>query len=134
MRQLNLPALALTLACFLVGCAGPNLQDRIHQKYSVYQSLSPEVRQAVDQGKVQVGMPMDAVYIAWGKPDQTVQGGSSAGETVTWLYEGGYVTQARYWGYRHMYTQYIDVAYVRAEVTFVSGKVVQWRTFPHPAM
>jgi hypothetical protein len=31
---------------------------------------------------------MDAVYIAWGKPSQVLQGESSQGSTITWLYTG----------------------------------------------
>jgi hypothetical protein len=97
----------------------------------------------VDQGKIKVGMDMDAVYIAWGKPAQIVSGESSQGATTTWIYHGVKLQEIRYWGYRYYGARcwpepyldhdYYPRSYVRAEIVFADGKVREWRSLPQPA-
>ena len=69
MRSLLLILLLVSLA----GCATSSVESRRKERSSAYTSLSPEMKALVDQGRIQVGMPMDAVYIAWGKPAQILQ-------------------------------------------------------------
>src|SRR5881394_1186861 len=81
----------LVLLVVLSGCAtAPKLEKRREERSAAYSSLSPEFRALVDQGRIKVGMPMDAVYIAWGKPSQVVSGESTEGPVVTWLYHETY--------------------------------------------
>ena len=115
------------------GCASTDaVASRKQERYAAYAALPPDMKTAVDQGRVKPGMNMDAVYIAWGKPSQVVAGGSQAGETTTWIYEGGYVDEERFWGRRQVHYDYTPRTYVRGQVVFVNGVVSSWQTFPEP--
>ena len=67
-------------ALLLCGCVTSTVEKRKQERAGVYSGLAPELQAAVDQGKIKVGMGMDAVYIAWGKPAQILTGESSQGE------------------------------------------------------
>jgi hypothetical protein len=114
------------------GCATQTVQSRIHEKNAEYSALPPELKSAVDQGRVIAGMSMDAVYMAWGKPSQVLSGGNQMGETVTWLYEASYLSETTWFGAAHIYHTYTPGGYVRAQAVFVNGNVAQWQTFPAP--
>jgi hypothetical protein len=135
--------LALTIclaSVLLAGCTTGSIESRRGERASAYQALSPEMRALVDQGKIKVGMPMDAVYISWGKPDQVMSGESEKGETTTWFYTGTTWEEYRFWNYRrfhrgrdtytvpYMDTDYIARDYVRAEIVFENGVVKSWKT------
>jgi hypothetical protein len=138
--------LLIFLIVVLSGCAtrqSPEL--RRQERAAAYANLAPEFKALVDQGQIKMGMPMDAVYIAWGKPSNVIQGESPQGSTVTWLYYGTTFEEYRYWGYRSldyyhgyswpspsMETDYVPRQYVRAEVTFENGIVRSWRQLPRP--
>ena len=136
----------LVLLVVLSGCATtPKLEKRREERSAAYSSLSPELRALVDQGRIKVGMPMDAVYIAWGKPSQVVEGESSQGPITTWLYYGTAYEEYRFWNYHPFYPygayyssgpyldrDYIPRNYVQAEVTFQNGLVTSWRKLPRP--
>src|SRR5882672_2627855 len=94
-RILSLALLALLLA----GCATSNVESRKKERYNAYSELSTEQRAAVDTGQIKVGMTMDAVYIAWGKPHQIVSGETPEGAQVIWLYMGTRLQGYTYWGY-----------------------------------
>jgi len=137
---------SVLIAFVLCGCATTTVESRKKERYTVYAELNDDFRALVDQGRIKVGMPMDAVYIAWGKPSQVVQSESSSGEMVSWLYHGTYLQEYRYWayqpyfygGHRHGYFysapyldyDYVPMNFVRAEVTFQDGIVKSWRTLP----
>lgn len=124
----------LTLSIFITGCAstGNTIASRKQERYAAYTALPPDVKASVDQGRVKAGMNMDAVYIAWGKPSQVVSGGTAAGETTTWIYQGGYVDEQRFWGRRQMYYAYSPRTYIRGQVVFMNGVVTSWQTYPEP--
>ena len=140
--------LILLLALFTAGCATSTVNKRKQERYSAYASLSPELRGLVDQSQIKVGMPMDAVYIAWGKPSQVATGQSSNGKTMTtWIYTGTTWHEHRYWNYRQNYyghgrygypqTPYLDYeyvpsSYVAAEVVFEEDVVKSWRNITQP--
>src|SRR5207247_10496120 len=46
---------------------------RISQHPEMYQSLSPRDQALVSQGQIRPGMTMDAVWLAWGTPDQKIR-------------------------------------------------------------
>ena len=136
--------LLLVGAALLVGCAS-TVQSRKQERSAAYASLSAEDRTLVDQGKIRVGMSMDAVYIAWGKPHEVLRTESSAGTNVVWRYIGSSLEPYRYWGYRSFHDRYygfypsptvevdyVPVYYPRAEVVFENGVVKEWKSMPEP--
>ena len=139
------PLILVVLLVVLSGCATTStIEARRQERSGAYSSLAPEFKTLVDQGKIKVGMPMDAVYIAWGKPSQVVQGESSQGPLTTWLYFGTTFEEYRYWNYRpipygryywsepYLDRDYIPRKYMQAEVIFQNDVVTSWRTLPRP--
>jgi len=117
----------------LAGCASSNtLQKRKQERAGAYAALPAEIKAMVDQGQIKVGMPMDAVYISWGAPAQILQSENPTGASTTWLYNGGWIEETRFWARRTLQTSYQPRTYVRAEVVFVNGVVLEWRTLPQP--
>jgi hypothetical protein len=139
----HLLLLALPLL-FLLGCKTSTIQSRIQERPAAYAALTPDLRADVDAGRIRVGMTPDAVYLSWGKPAQILEGGNEQGQVTTWLYEGGWMQEERYWAYRtvgvgrdacaerYLARDYYPRAYISAEVNFVDGTVKQWRTLPRP--
>jgi hypothetical protein len=138
-------AISLLLALFVTGCATSTVDKRKQERATAYSELTPELRTLVDQGQIQIGMPMDAVYIAWGKPSQVATGqGANGKTTTTWVYSGTTWREHRYWNYRHSYGsrygypepyldyEYIPSSYVAAEVVFEDGVVKSWRNITAP--
>lgn len=144
MKPLTFAVLAAALLG--AGCATKStVETRKQERPGVYSNLSPELRQLVDQGRIKVAMPMEAVYIAWGKPSQIVQSETSEGASTTWVYQGTYWETHRYWTYRyhpygsyryypapHLEHDYIPRSFIRAEVVFQDGVVKRWHTLPAP--
>ena len=144
---MKFPGIILTLALFAAGCATSTVETRKRERTAAYESLSPEMRALVDVSQIKIGMPMDAVYIAWGKPTQISQGQSSEGKlTTTWIYSGTSWQEYRYWNYRqygygrHGYAyatptldyDYIPYSYTAAEVVFQDSVVTSWRNISPP--
>lgn len=132
-------------ALLVVGCKTSSVESRKHERPAAYAALPPEMRADVDAGRIRVGMNSDAVYMAWGKPAQILESETEAtGHVTTWLYEGGWIEEQRYWAYRTVGTgqrataerylerEYYPRAYISAEITFVNGAVKQWRMLPRP--
>ena len=130
-----------SLSLLLIGCAtSKDFEKRRVERSTSYNALSPEFKSAVDQGQIKVGMPQDAVYIAWGPPAEILRAGSEQGETMRWLYYGSYMQEFRYWtGSRgrgfpseRLEHDYIPRDYVSAEVIFSNGVVKSWTMKPRP--
>ncbi len=136
--------LILIATLTLCGCATSTIQTRQQERSAAYAELPAETQGLVDQGKIKVGMSMDAVYIAWGKPSEIVTGESAQGATTTWLYHGTQLQEVTYWGYHPWYNgyyfyggpylahDYYPRTYVAAEVVFENGVVKEWRSLPQP--
>lgn len=136
--------LLFLVTVLVAGCASSSIESRRRELAKSYDALSPEQKTMVDSGRIKVGMPMDAVYIAWGKPSQVLTAESSEGLTTTWLYHGTYLEEHRYWGYRsygyrggyyaspQLEHDYLPRGYVSAEVRFEKGVVKEWRNLPRP--
>jgi len=133
------------VALGVCGCAHyKTVEERKQERYAAYAGLKDEWKAMVDRGEIAVGMPMDAVYIAWGKPSQVLTSETSEGHLITWLYQGVYLREYRYWTYREYYYpggvyaspylafDYLPQSYVQAEVVFKDGVVKQWRKLPKP--
>ena len=126
----------------LTGCVTNSIQARKQERAAAYAALPPDQQASVDAGQIKVGMNMDAVYLAWGRPAQVLAGESSKGATVTWLYHGTYFQEYRYWAYHpdcywrgyyaspYLQFDYYPRTYVKAEVIFDGGKVREWRSLP----
>ena len=129
MRTFTLLAL---LALGLAGCSTPTVETRKKERPSAYATLPPEQKTLVDDGKIQVGMPPDAVYIAWGQPAEVLESETAQGHTTHWIYHGQWAEEQRYWIGRHLESDYYPRAYVRAEIIFQNGVVASWQTLPKP--
>jgi hypothetical protein len=121
-------------ALILTSCANPSA--RISQHPEMYQSLSQTDQALVNQGQIRPGMTMDAVWLAWGAPDQKIPGNAHGRPTETWVYIR-YATPPSYGGpyyYGPFDWSYIPPKFVYPSkgVTFSNGRVVFFRHLPSP--
>ncbi|MBX3734440.1 MAG: hypothetical protein KF791_17830 [Verrucomicrobiae bacterium] len=134
----------------LAGCASSptdprNIAKRRAERPAAYAALPGEQRALVDRGQVQVGMPEDAVYIAWGAPAQALRRGDASGEETLWLYTGSTTDQYISWTYvevpgpdgrryldRFTTTDYAFRDYISARLVFRDGRVTSWEMLPSP--
>ena len=143
MKAITATYLMIT-ACLFVGCATSDVDSRKKERYAAYSNLTPERKALVDDGQIKVGMSEDAVYIAWGKPDEVLQRENQSGRITTWIYHGVYLDEHRYWrrhtiryGNKTTHTPYLareyqPRSYVSAKVDFADTKVTNWETLPRP--
>lgn len=73
-----------TGALVLSGCS--TVGSRIDANRAAFEQLPPQENALVSQGKIQGGMSQQAVYIAWGQPQQKATGMVRGGPTETWVY------------------------------------------------
>ena len=86
-RRFYLGASTLGLAAgalILTSCSTP--ETRISDNPNLYQSLSPRERALVSQGQIRPGMSRNAVWLAWGSPDQKIIANMRGRPTETWIY------------------------------------------------
>jgi hypothetical protein len=121
-------------ALILVGCA--TTQSRISQHPEMYQRLSARDQALVSQGQIRAGMSMDAVWLAWGTPDQKIPDNMGGRPTETWLYLR-YQTPPSY-GAPYYYGPF-DWSYIPPKfpyasrgATFSNGRVVFFQYVPPP--
>jgi hypothetical protein len=121
-------------ASVLVGCA--TNQTRISQHPEMYQRLSARDQALVSQGQIRPGMSMDAVWLAWGTPDQKIPDNMGDRPTETWLYLR-YQTPPSY-GAPYYYGPF-DWSYIPPKfpyasrgATFSNGRVVFFQYVPPP--
>jgi len=75
---------AAPVTLLLSGCS--TVESRIADHPDIYHSLSARQQQLVANGQIAPGMPREAVYLAWGAPDQKVEGAMRRQMTETWIY------------------------------------------------
>ena len=69
--ELKFTLMILLAVALLTGCATTTtVQSRKQERMAAYQALTPDLRDAVDKGQLKYGLSKDAVYIAWGQPNQ----------------------------------------------------------------
>jgi hypothetical protein len=145
-------ASALTLA----SCS--TVETRISRHPEIYQNLSPSDQGLVSQGKIRPGISPNAVWLAWGSPDQKVLGNMRGHSTETWIYVNyvtpyGYDYGYPYWGYGYPYgyggrsffffgSPYYDpffysyippsIPYPYRTVTFSNGRVMSFQYLVPP--
>ena len=84
MARIALTFAIIAGALILSGCGTTGY--RISQHPEMYQSLSPTDQALVSQGQIRTGMTMDAVWLAWGAPEQKIPGNMRGHPTETWVY------------------------------------------------
>ncbi len=137
--QRLLPAVAFIFAITAVtlvfsGCA--TTETRISQHPEIYQRLSARDQALVSQGQIRKGMTMDAVWLAWGTPDEKIPDNIGDRPSETWLYLR-YQTPPSYGGpyyYGPFDWSYIPpkFPYASRGATFSNGKVVFFQYVPPP--
>ena len=125
----------IAAAALLLTSCGTTGQ-RISQHPEIYQHLSPKDQTLVSQGQIRPGMTMDAVWLAWGTPEQEIPGDAHGRPTETWVYLR-YETPPSY-GVPYYYGPF-DWSYIPPKfpypskgVTFANGRVVFFRHLPSP--
>src|SRR5437868_6787530 len=79
-----LPTVIAVCTVLFVGCS--TTESRISEHRDLYASLPPRQQQLVAQGQIAPGMSQNAVWLAWGSPDQKVAGFARGHATETWIY------------------------------------------------
>lgn len=75
----------VAVGAFLVsGCS--TINSRIEDNRAAFEQLSPSDRALVSEGRIRGGMSEQAVYIAWGSPQQRAAGAIHNTPTETWVY------------------------------------------------
>ena len=114
-------ALTLLGALLLSGCETP--RDRIAQRPEVYNALSPRDRDLVSRGEIREGMSRDAVYLAWGAPNQRGPGRHRGSSAETWVYfsttSGDHYPGWGGWGYGYGAFGYGGLGYGGAYGTYL---------------
>lgn len=87
-----------TGALVITGCS--TVGSRIESNRATFDQLPPQEKALVSQGKIQGGMSQQAVYIAWGEPQQKAAGAVRGVPTETWVYT---VSTAAYGPYGYGY-------------------------------
>ena len=116
------------------GCA--TTEARISQHPEIYHRLSSRDQSLVSQGQIRLGMITDAVWLAWGTPDQKIPANVGDSHDETWVYLR-YETPPSYGGpyyYGPFDWSYIPPKFVYPSrgVTFSNNKVVFFRYLPSP--
>lgn len=86
-RQILYGALTLGLAAsafIFTGCE--TTENRIAGHPDIFNTLSPRDQALVREGKIRSGMPVNAVWLAWGSPEQKTNGEMRGRVTETWIY------------------------------------------------
>jgi hypothetical protein len=86
-RQIFSKALTLGVAAsaiILAGCS--TTESRISEHRDLFNSLSPNDQALVSRGEIRSGMSQNAVWLAWGSPDQKAVGSMRGRSTETWIY------------------------------------------------
>lgn len=130
------------LALFTGACS--TIESRINENPTAFYRLSPEDQQLVLQGRISEGFDRDAVYIAWGRPDEVTQGQRQGKMTESWIYLTSetevipdyiYVTRfdgRRSWVERVYDPIYIENRYPFRSAHFVNGVVASWESYTRP--
>jgi hypothetical protein len=83
-------------AIILTSCS--TTESRISEHPEIFQNLSPNDQALVSQGQIRAGMSENAVWLAWGSPEQKAVGNMRGRPTETWIYVN-YTTSPYGYGY-----------------------------------
>ena len=96
-RQIFSRALTLVLsasAIVLTSCS--TTETRISDHPEIFQTLAPRDQELVKAGKIREGMSQNAVWLAWGIPDQKATGVAHGKSVETWIYNDYYYANSPY--------------------------------------
>jgi len=141
LRNLLRPILILfVVGIIFCGCSTDNIDERKQEKWLQYASLPYDVRSLVDQRTICQGMTSDAVYIAFGEPNENFADLDSKG-TYRWIY-GEPISAKKpkvfFKEFRKGDKSYLQKCkkdekdqniYSRAEIVFSRDRVIQWQLF-----
>jgi hypothetical protein len=84
----NLIFTILIAGCALTGCmSAQHYRDRrIAENPELFNSFSPEIREKVSLGQIDIGFTEGMVELAWGPPDHIYIRTTDQGETTVWTY------------------------------------------------
>lgn len=107
-------------ALILTSCS--TTESRISDHPEFFQNLSPNDQALVSRGEIRAGMSQNAVWLAWGSPEQKVVGNMRGRATETWVYVHyrsypygyGYPYGPYRYGYGYGYGGFGSVAVIRA--------------------
>jgi hypothetical protein len=156
-------ALTMTVAfsaLFLTSCA--TIETRISEHPEIYNQLSPRDQALVRQGQIREGMTQNAVWLAWGSPEQKGFGRMHGKASETWIYRAyyseyqpfygpyggyyggfgaGFLVRGRHGRFISVYDPFYDpffyprfqqVSYPYKTVTFANGRVVAFQGYTPP--
>jgi hypothetical protein len=86
-RHILLRALTLAVvasAFTFTGCS--TTESRISDHPEIFNTLSPTDQALVREGRIRPGMSQNAVWVAWGAPDEKIAGAMRGRTTETWVY------------------------------------------------
>jgi hypothetical protein len=78
----------LLLAVAFAGC--DTFDRRAQEKASTFEALTPEEREKLRRGVIEIGNTPDMVYIALGRPDETRETTKEDGRETVWTYNTYY--------------------------------------------
>lgn len=77
---------ALSYLAILLLCGCSTVQSRIRERHATFERLPPSQQSLVLRGEVREGMSRDAVYIAWGRPEEVSRGTQRGRSFEVWTY------------------------------------------------
>lgn len=77
-------ACASVILLCLPACS--TVETRIHENPEVFRRMSSSDQALVSRGRIREGLSRDAVYIAWGAPNQRAVGRNRGTAVETWIY------------------------------------------------
>lgn len=126
----------------LTACSSVTPTERIAANPAVFRSLTPQQQSLVRNGEIAEGMSPQAVFLAWGYPENAPYHGEKGGKKYTkWVYSRlkpiynpmPAMWYGSYWGTRGWYGGGSwwgnDITYIpenTAYVLFENGKVTSW--------
>lgn len=139
--------LSCASAILLANCASQTPATRMQQRPQAFSALTSHQKDLVMKGEITEGISRDAVWIAWGRPNQIANAGENGATYEIWRYTGlqpvyhstigvGFGIGGGYYSRRHRsyyggpifdYSYGPDyVPYTAAQVKFRNGKVKTW--------
>jgi len=95
----NLFIMVLIACCALTACMSAQYyrDRRIAENPEVFNSFSPEIREKVSIGQIDIGFNEDMVRLAWGPPDRIYTRTTEKGETTGWTYSSSRIISQTDW-------------------------------------
>ncbi len=143
---MHTPTRLLPILVAAVFCGCSTIETRLAERRPAFEAMSPTFQRLVLTGQITQGMPLDGVYIAWGRPDAISQGSRESRLFETWHYfiydtveiPGWDYIPRGYVGRRGRPYYYIDPIYTPGYVTrrslarwatFENGRVAAWESY-----